>query len=251
MRLLLVNPNVTAAITETMAGEARRAASPGTTVLAATAAFGTQYVATRPEAAIAAHAVIDAVAAYPEPFDAVIVSAFGDPGLAAAKELFDVPVVGITEAALLTAWPLGRRIAVVCMSERLRTWYAECAAEHGLDGRLVAVRALDAPPHDVTRAREQVAARMAALCRETVERDDAEVLIVGGGPLAGLARELAPEIPVPVLDGVACAVRLAEALLGLALHPPARGSFARPAAKPTRGLSPALAARIEKRDQEP
>ena len=249
MRLLLVNPNITASITETMADEARRAASPGTTILTATAAFGTQYIATRPEAAIAGHAVIDAVAGFTEPHDAVVVSAFGDPGVAAAKELFDVPVVGITEAALLIAWTLGRRIAVVCMSDRLRVWYEECAAEHGLDGRLVAVRSLADPPSDITRAREEATARMAELCRATVEDDGAEVLIVGGGPLAGLARNLAAEVPVPVIDGVACAVRLAEALVGLAPRAPSRGSFARPPAKPSCGLSEALAARIERRDE--
>ncbi len=248
MRLLLVNPNITAAITDAMAAEARRVASPGTQILAVTAAFGTQYVATRPEAAIAGHAVIDAVASCAEPYDAVVVAAFGDPGLGAAKELFDVPVVGITEAALLTAWTLGRRIAVVCMSDRLRTWYAECAAEHGLHGRLVSVRALADPPRDVTRAREETAGRMAALCREAVDADGAEVVIVGGGPLAGLAHDLADRVPVPVLDGVACGVRLAEALAGLGLRTPARGSFARPPAKPSRGLSPALTARIEHRD---
>jgi len=245
MRILLVNPNITGAITEVMAAEARRAASAGTEILATTAAFGTQYVATRPEAAIAGHAVIDAIAAFPDSYDAVVVAAFGDPGLAAAKELFDVPVVGITEAALLTAWMLGRRIAVVCMSERLRSWYAECAAEHGLDSRLVSVRALADPPRDVTRAREETAERMAALCREAVDADGAEVVIVGGGPLAGLARDLADQVPVPTLDGVACGVCMAQALVALAPGTPSRGSFARPPAKPSRGLSPALRARVE------
>jgi Asp/Glu/hydantoin racemase len=81
-------------------------------------------------------------------------------------------------------------------------------------------------------------------CRRAVEDDDAEVIICGGGPIAGLAREAAGEIPVPLLDGVSCAVRLAEAVTGLGTQPPTRGSFARPRPKPAKGLSEALTRRV-------
>ena len=66
MNLLLINPNITEAMTESMAAEARRFASPGTAIAAVTAAFGTQYVENRAEAAIASHAVLDALANHAE-----------------------------------------------------------------------------------------------------------------------------------------------------------------------------------------
>jgi allantoin racemase len=244
MKLLLINPNVTEAITESMAVEARLFASPSTEITAVTAAFGTQYVENRAEAAIAGHAVLDALAHHMEGHDAAIISAFGDPGLAAAREFADIPIFGIEEAALLTAWTLGRRIAIVCLTPRLRRWYQECAEEHGLAGRLVSVRALDMPIPDITQAKDQFRARLLEECGRAVEQDDAEVIIFGGGPIAGLAREVASEIPVPALDGVSCAVRLAEAVTGLHPRPPSRGSFARPRPKPARGLSAALMRRI-------
>src|SRR4029077_2089997 len=62
MKLLLINPNITEAITAAMAEEARHFASPGTAILPVTAAFGTQYVENRVAAAIASHAVLDALA---------------------------------------------------------------------------------------------------------------------------------------------------------------------------------------------
>ena len=46
--------------------------------------------------------------------------------------------------------------------------------------------------------------------------------------------------------GVSCAVRLAEALVGLAPRPATRGSFARPPSKPTRGLSPSLGTLLDR-----
>ena len=244
MKLLLINPNITVAITETMAAEARRSASPGTDIFAVTAAFGTQYVENRAEAAIASHAVLDALAKHEAGCDAAIVCAFGDPGLAAAREFADIPVVGIEESAILAAWMLGRRYSIVCLTPRLRTWYIECAQEHGLAGRLASVRALDAAIADITQAGQQFRDRLIELCLHAIEHDEAEVIIFGGGPIAGLARAVRDDVPVPTLDGVSCAVRMAEALVGLRPRAASRGSFARPAAKPAQGLAPELLRRI-------
>ena len=244
MKLLLINPNITDRVTEIMLEEALRSAAPGTQVSAVSAPFGTQYVEHRAEAAIAAHAVLDAVATHGQACDAVIVAAFGDPGVEAVRELFDMPVVGISEAAFHMAWLLGRRYSVVCLTPRLRTWYIECAREVGLDGRLASVRALPRLDADITAAKDAARDALLDQCRRAIEEDQAEVLIVGGGPLAGLAREIAHLLPVPVIDGVSCAVRLAEALVGLRPAAPSAGSFARPAAKPARGLGPDLLARI-------
>jgi len=246
MKLLLINPNISEDITAIMAAEARRAASPGTDIAVATARFGALYIENRVEASIASHAVLDALAEHGAGADAAVISAFGDPGLAAARELVDIPVVGISEAAFLMAWTLGRRYTIVAMTERLGTWYRECAIEHGLDGRLVNVRALDVPVADIARAKEQLSDRLVAECLAAVDEDAAEVVILGGGPIAGLAREVAGQIPVPTLDGVSCGVRLAEALVGLAPRPATRGSFARPASKPARGLSPSLGKLIDR-----
>jgi len=244
MKLLLINPNITEAITAAMAEEARHFASPGTAILPVTAAFGTQYVENRVEATIASHAVLDALAKHEVGCDAAIVCAFGDPGLAAAREFAAIPVVGIEESAILTAWMLGCRYSIICLTPRLRTWYIECAQEHGLAGRLASVRALDSPIADITRAKEQFRDALVDQCMRAVDHDGAEVIIFGGGPIAGLAREVRDAIPVPTLDGVSCAVRMAEALVALQPRPASRGSFARQAAKPALGLAPELMRRI-------
>jgi Asp/Glu/hydantoin racemase len=222
MNLLLINPNITEAMTASIADEARRFASSGTSITAVTAGFGTPYVENRVEAAIAAHAVLEALAKHAAGADAAIVCAFGDPGLAAAREFADIPIVGIEESAILAAWMLGRRYSIICLTPRLRTWYIECAKDHGLAGRLALLRT----------------------CLDAIEQDEAEVIIFGGGPIAGLARELRDEVPVPTLDGVSCAVRMAEALVGLHPRAPLRGSFARPRGKPAKGLSAELMRRV-------
>jgi Asp/Glu/hydantoin racemase len=116
MRLLLINPNITEAMTASMLAEARLAASPSTEIAGVTAQFGTQYVENRAEATVAGHAVLEVLASHMAGHDAAIISAFGDPGLAAAREFADIPVFGLEESALLAAWTLGRRIAIVCLT---------------------------------------------------------------------------------------------------------------------------------------
>ena len=245
MKILFINPNVTDAITETMAEAARRAARPGTELVFAKARFGTLYVENRIEAAIAGHAVLEILAGNHAGCDAAIVAAFGDPGLYAAKEMMDIPVVGVSEAAFLHAWTQGRRYSIVCLTPRLRTWYMECAAEHGLDGRMASARALPRPVPDITRAKQDLADDLAEECRLAVTQDGAEVVVLGGGPIAGLAPEIADRIDVPLIDPIASAVGLAENLASMGLRPARAGSFARPVAKSGKELSPALVRYLE------
>jgi Asp/Glu/hydantoin racemase len=109
----------------------------------------------------------------------------------------------------------------------------ECAREHDLAAQMASVRVLGRPVPDSPRVREELREPLVETCQRAIEEDAAEVIIVGGGPLAGFAREIADRIPVPTLDGVSCAVRLAETLVVLSPRTPERGSFARPRGKPS------------------
>ncbi|MDP1748894.1 MAG: aspartate/glutamate racemase family protein, partial [Reyranella sp.] len=78
-------------------------------------------------------------------------------------------------------------------------------------------------------------------CAACVRDDGADVVILGGAGLAGLAAKLKAKIEVPLLDGVACAISMAE---GLALQKPVkatRGTLAQPAPVESINLSKGLA----------
>src|SRR3954468_12269704 len=102
MKLLVVNPNISESVTQLIGTEARRAASPGTEITLLTAPFGVAYIETRVEAVIGAYASLVLVSENLAGHDAVVVAAFGDPGVPGMREALDVPVVGMTEAALAT-----------------------------------------------------------------------------------------------------------------------------------------------------
>jgi len=240
MKLLVINPNISDSVTQLIGDEARRAASPGTAITMLTARFGVAYIETRFEALIGAYAVAELAAEHHEAHDALIVAAFGDPGVPGLREALDIPVVGLTEAALASACLLGNRFAIVAISRRITAWYREAVEHNGLIGRLASIRSLDAPLRDIGTVQADHAARLRELCAAVVEEDRADVIILGGAPLAGLARSIAGEIPVPVVDGVSSAVRHAESFAALRPGAARAGSFAPPPVKPNAGLSEAM-----------
>ncbi|WP_119420191.1 aspartate/glutamate racemase family protein [Desertibaculum subflavum] len=214
MRLLLINPNTTPAITDRVLAVARAAASPGVRLAAVTGRFGGRYIADRATYAIAGHAALDALASYPGRYDAVVLACFGDPGLLALKEVCPRPVVGMAEASLALAITLGRRVALVTGGEAWVPMLEEFVAAQGLSHRLAAVLAVAPTGADIARDPEGSLALLAEAVSDAVQRCGADVVVLGGAGLAGLAAPLAARVAVPVLDSVVCAIRMAEAVAG-------------------------------------
>ena len=240
MHLLLINPNISTSVSALVDAEARRSASPGTTVEVLTAPFGVAYIETRFEALIGAYAAAQLAAEHHARADAVIVAAFGDPGLAGLREALPCPVTGLSEAALMSACLLGQRFSIVAISSRIRAWYRETVEHNGLVGRLASIRGLDEPLADIGTVQADQGERLVALAERCVRDDGADVIVLAGAPLAGLARTLGARLPVPAVDGVSSAVRHAQSLVALRPFSPRGGSFAPPPVKPHQGLTPAL-----------
>ena len=240
MRLLIINPNISESVTALIEAEARRTAAPGTELTMKTAPFGVAYIETRFEALIGAYATAQVAAEHVDGHDAVIVAAFGDPGLGGLREALPVPVLGLSESALASACLLGHRFSIVAISQRISAWYREVVEANGLIGRLASIRTLDQPLAGIGSVQTDHAQALRALCERAVAEDGAEVIILAGAPLAGLARAVRGELPVPVVDGVSSAVRHAETMVALAPGKARNGSFAPPPVKPNAGLPPAI-----------
>ncbi|MDP9416988.1 MAG: aspartate/glutamate racemase family protein [Actinomycetota bacterium] len=240
MKLLVVNPNISESVTALILAEAQRVASTGTEIVMRTAPFGVEYIETRMESLLAAGAVAQVVAEEHEGVDAVVVAAFGDPGLPGLKEFVDIPVVGITEAALFTAALQGSRFSIVAISGRITAWYRECVERNGLGNRLASIRSLQDSLGDIGSVQQDFGPHLLKLAHAVVDEDGADVVILAGAPLAGLARDLRDSIPVPVVDGISAGVRQAEALVALNCGRHRKGSYARPPQKKNSGLSPEI-----------
>ena len=241
MRLLLLNPNTTVALTDRMMTAAERVCAPTTQITPLTAPRGVPYIATRAEAQIAGAIALEMLAACHDQHDAAIIAAFGDPGLGGARELFSLPIVGLAEAGMLMACTLGRRFSIVTFAAALEPWYHECVEWHGLGARCASIRSLDGSFASISDVQEEKEALLVALAARAITEDAADVILLAGAPLAGLADKVRDRLSVPVIDCVGAAVKMAEGLVALGPRKATTGTFRRQAAKGNSGLPVALA----------
>ncbi|UEM06075.1 aspartate/glutamate racemase family protein [Skermanella rosea] len=224
MRVLVINPNTTVAVTESIVAEARRVASQDIEITGVSARFGSPFIQTPEESATAAEAVLELVARLAPGFDAVVIAAFSDPGLDAARAVSPVPVVGIAESAMLTALLCGGRFAIVTLGSALKPVLEQAARRLGCADRLSAIHALDPPAGAEDGARRAATVQhdhgttLAGLCRRAAATEGVRSIVLGGGPLAGLAHRIRDQVPVPLLDGTACAISHAATLVRLGVR---------------------------------
>lgn len=233
MKLLLLNGNTDAAITARLAAAAR-VMGPHE-VVPMTARFGARYIATRAAAAIAAHAVLDALAEAvgpdnPAGFDAAIIACFGDPGLEAAREMLPVPVLGLADASIAAALRLAPVASLLTGGAAWVPMLREFAWARGHGPERVRVAAV-APTGDMIAAGPERALALLAEAARAEVAAGAGCIVLGGAGLVGLAPRLRPLLAVPVLDCL-------EATL--AALPAARPAAVAMQPAPSTGLSAAL-----------
>jgi allantoin racemase len=229
----VINPNTTAAMTAAIGKCAAAAASNGTVITAVSPSMGPASIESHYDEALAVPGVLAEIARDPDA-DGYVLACFGDPGLDAARELATGPVVGIAEAAMRAASYLGRGFSVVTTLGRTRGRALDLAEHYGCARACLAVRAVEIPVLDLEDP--GAAAAVTKECAAAVAEDGCDAIVLGCAGMADLAARVSAEIGVPVVDGVAAAVRTVESLVAMGLRTGDRGEFARPPAKPYTGL---------------
>ena len=236
MRILVVNVNTTETMTHGIGEQARRVAAPGTEIVALTPRFGAESVEGNFESYLAAVGVMDAVMRYDQPFDAVIQAGYGEHGREGLQELLEVPVVDITEAAASTAMYLGHKYSVVTTLDRAVPMIEDRLKLAGLYDRCASVRASGMAVLELETQPERAVQTIVEQAAAAVERDHAEVICLGCGGMAELEAKVRERTGVPVVDGVAAAVTIAESLVRLGLKTSKVRTYAPPRPKKVTGF---------------
>lgn len=231
MKILVVNVNTTESMTESIGAAARAAAAPGTEIIPLTPHFGAASCEGNLESYLAAVAVLDRVAGYEGHYDAVIQAGYGEHGREGLQELLDVPVIDITEAAASTAQFLGRAYSVVTTLDRTVPLIEDRLLLAGLDRRLASVRSSGMAVLELESDPQRAVEAIVRECEIAVAEDKAEVICLGCGGMADLEATVAERTGVPVVDGVAAAVTIAEGLHRLGLGTSKVRTYARPRIK--------------------
>lgn len=235
MRLLVVNVNTTASITDAIAESARSVAAPGTQIIGLTPTVGPESAEGNFDSYLAAVAVMNAVVTYDGEFDAVIQAGFGEHGREGLQELLDVPVVDITEAAAQMACLLGHKYSVVTTLDRTVPLIEDRLLLAGLHTRCASVRSSGLSVLQLEEDHDVAVKAIVAEAEKAVREDKAEVICLGCGGMAGLDAAVRQATGVPVVDGVTAAVKLAEGLVALGLSTSKVRTYAPPRPKRING----------------
>jgi allantoin racemase len=229
MRIKIINPNTTASFTERCLIAGRAVAAPGTLILAGHPSSGTPSVESYVDEATATLGVIEQVrAGEAEGVNGYVIACFGDTGLEAAREVATGPVVGMTEAALYTAALIAPVFSIVTLPPRTRVFAERVLWHAGLERRCPKVRAIDVAVLDCDDEAAVVMEPFIAEARRAILEDHAEAIILGCAGLQPLVEPLSLTLGVPVIEGVAAAVKLVEALLAMRLATSKRGAWGYP-----------------------
>ena len=230
MRILILNPNTSGSMTAEVAAAAAEVAHTDTEIICLAPRFGSVAIDSAAESYLAAVGMMDQVARLTEAgefdFDAVVVAGFGEHGRDALAEMLTVPVFDIAECSAHVAHLIGRRFSVVTTLARSIAPIEDRLLLAGLDAHCASVRAcgldtatVDADPEGAIQAIVDEAAR-------AVTDDGADVICLGCAGMSGVVDAVTAKLGVPVVDGVAAAVGLAQAVVGLGLSTSKAGVYA-------------------------
>ena len=232
MKLLLVNPNTTASMTE-KAGEAARLV----------AASGTEIIAVNPEyGPVSIEGYYDEVFSIPGLLEEVrkgedsgcqgtVIACFDDTGLDAARCLASGPVVGICEASMHIASLLANGFSIVTTLKRSIPALEELAVKYGMSQQCHRVRAAEVPVLELDNPDSETTKLIRVEIQKALDEDRSEAIVLGCAGMTDLATKLSKEFGVPVIDGVTAAVKLVESLVALGLQTSKRNGYAYPRSK--------------------
>jgi|WetSurMetagenome_2_1015567.scaffolds.fasta_scaffold151751_2 allantoin racemase len=232
MKLMVINPNTSESMTDHIRKELNWIKRADTELTVVRAEKGPETIESAYDEAHAIPPTLELVKrANQEGYDAVILACFSDPGLEAAKEVSEIPVIGIEESTLHMAAMLGARFTVVTpRRNRVPTKRVHVHAR-GLDYYLASVRCLDLSTAEADSNPKETKKRILKVAREAVEEDGAEVIILGCAGMAGYGADIERKLKIKVLDPAAIGLKVAEAMADLKLVHSKRGLFATPPKK--------------------
>lgn len=233
MRIVIVNPNTTASMTAKIGAAAQSVASAGTEVIALNPPDGPVSIEGYVDEAYSVPGLLAEIRR--QPADAYIIACFDDTGLEAARCVTDSPVIGIGEAAFHIASLLAGKFSVITTLSRSIPAIEHNLVKYGLDRRCAKVRAAEVPVLELEDPTSDAASRIAAEIEQAKAADRCEAIVLGCAGMADLAASLSRTHGLPVVDGVAAAVKLAESVVALGLKTSRLGGYAPPRAKPYAG----------------
>ena len=220
-QILVINPNSTEAVTRSMdaALDPLRSAG-GPEIKSVTLTEGPPGIQTQRDVDFVVPHLCKRIAAENQA-DAFVIACFSDPGLHAARETTDRPVLGISECGITTALNLGQRIGIIAVMRQGIPRHTRYFRVMGVSDRIAGEVAVDLQVVELS-DEAKTKSRMLAVGRTLKEEHDADVLVMGCAGMTRYRAALEDALGIPVVDPTQAAVGMALSLVQLGLGGRAR-----------------------------
>ena len=208
MKILIINPNSDQRMSEDIQKTAELFAEDKFAVVCKNTPGAPPFIETYEDISLAAPGMIQLAKENESEFDAFVIACHYDPNLDVMKEVLKKPVVGIGEASMKIASMLGNHFSILTTDGQSVPRHEALAEKYRLLEVLASVRAPGREFDNCSQIEKYLAA-----AKWAVEKDKADVIVLGCAGLTGLDRIIHKELGVPVLDGVVCALIIAAGLV--------------------------------------
>jgi len=207
VKILIINPNSDPEMTRLIQDAADRYAKGEFKVVCKSTPGAPKFIETYEDGVKAAPGMIGLLRENEAEYDGFIIACHADVNLDVLKEISDKPVVGIGEASMKIASMLGHRFSVISENDHSIPNKEALVHKYHLRNVLASVRAPAEDDLDGEDKDKYIKVGAAA-----IKEDKAEVLVLGCAGMTGLDKPLQEALNVPVLDGIVCAMMIAEGL---------------------------------------
>jgi len=237
MKIMVVNPNTSESMTGHIRIELMKIKRQDTELTVVCAERGPITIESSYDESFAVPEALKLVKrANREGYDAVIINAFSDPGMAAAREISDILVLGIEETTMHVASMLGAKFTILTpIKHRIPHKYKEVRG-YKLEQWLASVRTTAMKVTDVDSDPDQAKIRILEAARLAVEEDGAEVIILGCAAMVGYGDEISQALGVTALDPTAVTLKICEGMVDAKLVHSKLAFYAKPPLKEYKGL---------------
>ncbi len=216
MRIKIINPNTTQSMTDKIYDAAVSVARPGTEIVAVSPERGPASIDNYHDQFATLVGLMEEVhKGVKANFDGFIVAAACDPGLYAARQIADVPVVGIGEASMYMACMVAAKFSIVTVIKTIVPLLQDVVDRSGMRDKCVSIRSTSMSILEYEHDPERGLYELTEESKKAVHEDGAEAICFGSAGMVKFAEGLERELNVPVFDGVTAAVKLVEGLVEL------------------------------------
>ena len=209
MKILCINPNSSQEVTVGIENICKNYALPTTKIEVKYIKEAPPGIESYRDAAVSVKYLLSKFEEWENQYDGFIIACHSDVGVDLLRELTDKPVIGIGEASMLFALPLGHKFSILSLKRKKIPQKEDLVRKYGLENRCASIRitGLGVIATDKEKREKLIQEGMKA-----VKEDGAEVLILGCAGMAGFDKKIEKIIGVPVIDGVASALMMMESL---------------------------------------